>query len=77
MPLLRNLFSVVLLSPELDEMASMAVFEVVKFAYIVKIDLGFFWVIKASFLHQDWAYLENDLLYGLGDFTIMFLVKFY
>ncbi len=39
MSLLRDFFSVILLkSPDLDEMASMAVFEVVKFASIVKID---------------------------------------
>ncbi len=58
-------------------MLSMAVFKVVEFASIVKIDLGFFWAIKSSFLHKDWTYLKNGLLYGLGDFTNMFLVKFY
>ncbi len=25
-------------------------------------------------MHKDWAY-ENGLLYGIGEFTIMFLVK--
>ncbi len=40
---LRDFSSTILLkSPDLDEMASMAVFEVVKFASIVKIDLGLF-----------------------------------
>ncbi len=39
----KAFFSAILLkSPDLDEMASMAVFEVVKFASVVKIDLGIF-----------------------------------
>ncbi len=43
MPLLRDFFSAYLLkSPDLNEIVSMAVFEVVKFASVVKIDLGLF-----------------------------------
>ncbi len=43
MPLLRDFFPAILLkSPDFDEMASMTVFEVVKFASVVKIDLGLF-----------------------------------
>ncbi len=39
----KRFFSTILLkSPDLDEMVSIAVFEVVKFASIVKIDLGLF-----------------------------------
>ncbi len=76
MPLLTHFSAILLKSPDLDKMASMAVFEVVKFAWIVKIDLRSF-LRDLGFLHKDRAYLENGLLYGLGDFTIMFLVKFY
>ncbi len=43
MSLLRDFFSVILLkSSDLDEMTSMAVFEVVEFASVMKIDLGLF-----------------------------------
>ncbi len=78
MPLPRDFFlPFYLKSLDLDEMASMAVFEVVKFASIVKIILGLFLGNQGIILHKDWAYLENGLLYGLSDFTIMFLVKFY
>ncbi len=43
MPLLRDFFPAILLkSSDFDEMVSMAVFEVVKFASVVKIDLGLF-----------------------------------
>ncbi len=41
MPLLRDFFPAMKF-PDLDEMASMAVFEVVKFSSIVKIDLELF-----------------------------------
>ncbi len=55
----------------------MAVFEVVELTPIVKIDLVLLLGNLASLLHEDWVYLENGLLYGLSDFIIMLLVKFY
>ncbi len=51
MPLLRDFFSAFLLKfPDLDETASIAVFEVVELALVVKIDLGSFLGDLGSFL---------------------------
>ncbi len=63
MPLLRDFFSAILLkSPDLDEMASMIVLEVVKFSSIVKIDLGLFLgdqgIIFAQRLSLSWEWLD-------------------
>ncbi len=58
-------FSAILIKyPNLDEMASMAVFEVVKFASIVKIDLALFLAdhgIVFSFREKDYVLTQQKL----------------